>query len=157
MRTVDEALTSAPLETCIELAADVERWPDLLPHYRWVRFRDKRGFADGVVEMAAWRSFPGFRWPTWWVSEMEPDLGRGRVRYRHIEGITQGMDVVWEVRSEGEATRMSIVHEWSGPRWPLIGGVAADQVIGPHFISFIAGRTLAGIVRAAEAAHRRGS
>jgi len=156
MRTVDEAIARASPETCLRLAADVERWPDLLPHYRWVTFREKLGFARGTVEMAAWRSFPGFHWPTWWVSEMEPDLDRGQVRYRHIDGITRGMDVLWDVREEGgEATRLTIVHEWSGPRWPLIGGWAAELVIGPHFVSHIAGRTLAGLVRAAEAKHGR--
>ena len=158
MRTVDEAVARAPREICLRLAADVERWPDHLPHYRWVTFRDRRGFADGVVEMAAWRHFPGFRWPTWWVSEMEPDLDAGRVRYRHIEGITRGMEVLWEVRGESaEKTRLKIVHDWSGPRWPLIGDLAANLVIGPRFISHIAGRTLAGIVRAAEAAHGDGT
>lgn len=151
MKTVDEAVAQAPFEVCLDLAADVERWPDHLPHYRWVRFREKRDFAEGVVEMAAWRPFPGFRWPTWWLSEMEADLPAGVVRYRHIDGITRGMDVVWEVLPDGNgATRLRIVHEWSGPRWPLVGGGAARWVIGPHFISHIAGRTLAGIVRAAE-------
>jgi hypothetical protein len=157
MRTVDEALARAPQQSCLQLAADVERWPEHLPHYRWVTFREKTGFARGIVEMAAWRQFPGFRWPTWWVSEMEPDLERGQVRYRHIDGITRGMDVLWEVRAEGgDTTRLRIVHEWSGPPWPLIGGLSADRVIGPRFISHIAGLTLGGIVRAAEAAHRGG-
>jgi hypothetical protein len=89
---------------------------------------------------------------------MEPDLDAGRVRYRHIEGITRGMEVLWEVRGESaEKTRLKIVHDWSGPRWPLIGDLAANLVIGPRFISHIAGRTLAGIVRAAEAAHGDGT
>lgn len=153
MRTVDEAVASAPAHRCFQVAADVERWPEILPHYRWVRFQEKRGFADGVVEMAAWRPFPLFRWPTWWVSEMEHDPGRRTVRYRHVNGITRGMDVLWEVREEGpDRTLLRIVHEWEGPPWPLIGGFAAQRVIGPRFVSHIAGRTLAGVVRAAEAA-----
>jgi hypothetical protein len=152
MRTVDESRARAPADLCFRVAADVERWPEILPHYRWVRFREKRGFAEGVVEMAAWRDFAGpLRYPTWWLSEMEHDPDAGRVYYRHVDGITRGMDVVWEVEeTEGEGSRLRIVHEWTGPRWPLIGGVAANRVIGPHFISFIAGRTLAGVVRAAE-------
>jgi hypothetical protein len=85
---------------------------------------------------------------------MVPELDEGRVRYRHIDGITSGMDVVWEVRAESPGTtRLKIVHDWNGPRWPIIGGFAAESVIGPHFVSHIAGRTLAGIVRAAESAH----
>ena len=150
MRTVDEHLTSATPDVCFEVAADVERWPDILPHYRWVRFRQKEGFASGIVEMAAWRDFPVFRYPTWWLSEMEHDAEQRTVRYRHVGGITKGMDVSWEVRPEGDQTRLRIVHDWTGPRWPLIGGIAANVVIGPHFIQNIAGRTLAGIAAEAE-------
>lgn len=152
MRTVDEAMTSAPPDLAFRVAADVERWPEILPHYRWVRFREKREAAADIVEMAAWRPFPLFRWPTWWLSEMESDAAARTVRYRHIDGITTGMDVLWEVVEEGPAhTRLRIVHEWDGPRWPLVRGLAANLVIGPHFVSHIAGRTLSGVVRAAEA------
>lgn len=152
MRTVDEAVTHASPDTCFRIAADVEGWPDILPHYRYVRFREKQAFARGVVEMAAWRPFPLFRWPTWWASEMTHDASDRTVTYRHIDGITTGMDVVWEVREEEPGrTRLRIVHEWDGPRWPLVSGPAARWVIGPWFVSHIAGRTLAGVVRAAEA------
>lgn len=152
MRTVDVAASRATPETCFQVAADVERWPAVLPHYRWVRFHEKEGFGRGTVEMAAWRNFPGFRWPTWWVSAMSLDVDARRVHYRHIDGITEGMEVVWEIDpSDDGSTRLRIVHEWDGPGWPLIGGAAAEWIIGPHFISQIAGRTLAGVVDAAEA------
>jgi ribosome-associated toxin RatA of RatAB toxin-antitoxin module len=152
MRTVDEDFARAPAEVCFRHAADVERWPEILPHYRWVRFHRKDAFANGVVEMAAWRHFGPIGYPTWWVSEMSHDEGTRAVRYRHVDGITRGMDVSWEIGPETErGTRLRIVHEWTGPGWPLIGGFAAHRVIGPHFVSHIAGRTLAGVVRAAEA------
>ncbi|MDH3223253.1 MAG: hypothetical protein OEO23_06015 [Gemmatimonadota bacterium] len=151
MRTVDEQVCAAPAHEAFRVAADVERWPEILPHYRWVRFRRPLEGATGVVEMAAWRQFPGFRYPTWWVSDMRVDEDLRRVVYRHVDGITKGMDVVWQVEdlSDGRS-HLSIIHEWSGPRWPFIGGLAADWVIGPHFISHIAGRTLAGVAAAAE-------
>ena len=66
MRTVDEQRTQAPPDICFQVAADVEGWPDILPHYRWVKFQRKDGFASGIVEMAAWRNFPGIPYPTWW-------------------------------------------------------------------------------------------
>lgn len=151
MRTVDEHRTGAPADVCFQLAADVERWPDILPHYRWVRFRRRDGFAAGLVEMAAWRNFGPFPYPTWWVSEMSHDADARTVRYRHVEGVTRGMDVWWEVRpAEEGGTLLRIVHEWPGPDWPLVSGWAANHVIGPHFVQHIAGRTLAGIARAAE-------
>lgn len=151
MITIDEHVSAAPPDVCFRVAADVERWPEILPHYRRVRFRRRDGFGAGLVEMSAWRDFFGHvRYPTWWVSEMTCDPTAPVVRYRHVEGITRGMDVVWEFRPQGSGTLVRIVHEWAGPPWPLIGRFAADQVIGPHFVSFIAGRTLAGVTAEAE-------
>lgn len=150
MRTVDRTVVRATLDRVFAVAVDVERWPAILPHYRWVRVLERRPPVQAVVEMAAWRTFGPARWPTWWVSEMERDAERRRIRYRHIDGITRGMDVEWRIDgSDGEA-QVQIVHEWSGPRWPLIGGLAADWVIGPVFIHAIASRTLAGVRREAE-------
>lgn len=156
MRTVDEAVSRAPADLCFQVAADVERWPDILPHYRWVRFLRRDGFAQGQVEMAAWRPFGPVGWPTWWISEMQHDPSARTVLYQHVYGITTGMDVVWEVRPLPDGTtQLRIVHDWTGPGWPLIGGFAANAVIGPHFVKAIASRTLAGVV--AEAERRHGS
>jgi len=155
MIRVDERTVRAGPETCFRVAADVERWPDILPHYRWVRFREKQAFGRGRVEMAAWRDFLGpLRYPTWWVSDMEADPDVPIVRYRHVDGVTKRMDVRWEFEPRPDGTNVRIVHEWSGPRWPLIGRFAADAVIGPHFVGVIARRTLAGV--AAEAERRDG-
>jgi hypothetical protein len=152
MITVDEHVANAPADVCFRVAADVERWPEILPHYRWVRFRDRVDFGRGRVEMAAWRPFAGpLRYPTWWLSEMDVRPERPLVVYRHVGGITTGMDVRWEFHPEpAGGTRIRVVHEWDGPRWPLIGRFAADHVIGPHFVSAIAARTLAGVSREAE-------
>ncbi|MGI9628048.1 MAG: SRPBCC family protein [Longimicrobiales bacterium] len=151
MRTIDETTCDAPADICYRAAADVEQWPTILPHYRWVRFTRKDAFATGVVEMAAWRPFPGFKYPTWWASEMATDPVARTVTYRHIDGITKGMDVIWSVEDLGSGrSHLKIIHDWTGPRWPLIGRIAANLVIGPHFISHIAGRTLAGVAAAAE-------
>lgn len=139
----------APVERAFAAAADVERWPALLSHYRWVRMLERRP-DGGVVEMAAWRPFGLFKYPTWWVSEMRIDRAAPAVHYRHVRGITTGMDVVWQFEGRGEETEVTIVHDWAGPRWPLIGGLAAELVIGPVFIHGIASRTLAGIGRHVE-------
>ena len=151
MRTLDETIAHAPADLCFQVAADVERWPTILPHYRWVRFLRRDGFANGMVEMAAWRRFGPVGWPTWWISEMTHDAAARTVVYQHVYGITSGMDVLWKVEALDDGrSHLSIVHEWTGPGWPLIGGFAADRVIGPHFVSAIAGRTLAGVAAEAE-------
>ncbi|MGH7529473.1 MAG: SRPBCC family protein [Gemmatimonadales bacterium] len=147
MRTVDRIRMRAPLARVFAAASAVERWPEILPHYRWVRRLD-----GGLVEMAAWRPFGGglLRYPTWWVSEMTVDPRAAEIRYRHVRGITRGMDVVWRLVERAAGVDAEIVHTWKGPEWPLIGGLAADLVIGPLFIHGIASRTLAGIKRAVE-------
>jgi hypothetical protein len=60
------------------------------------------------------------------------------------------MDVEWTFDAVPGGTFVRIVHVWNGPRWPLIGDVAARGVIGPVFVHGIAKRTLAGLARAAE-------
>lgn len=153
MRTVDRTRIAAPFDRVFSAASTVIRWPDILPHYRWVRM-----LGDGLVEMAAWRPFGFLKYPTWWVSQMTIDRPAGEIRYRHVRGITRGMDVIWrlvEVGEDGGGSRgvdVEIVHTWDGPHWPLIGRAAADLVIGPVFIHGIASRTLAGIKRATETA-----
>jgi hypothetical protein len=57
---------------------------------------------------------------------------------------------VWRLVESSAGVDAEIVHTWNGPRWPLIGRLAADLVIGPIFIHGIASRTLAGIKRATE-------
>ena len=153
MRTVDTRAVSAPPDEVFRLASEVERWPSILPHYRWVRIHERRPGGGSVVEMAAWRPFGPLRWPAWWMSEMWVLPARREVRYRHVKGITRGMDVVWTVEREGGGSRATIVHEWRGPAWPLIRRPAAAWVIGPVFVHGIAARTLAGIAKAAEAEH----
>jgi ribosome-associated toxin RatA of RatAB toxin-antitoxin module len=145
MRTVDRIHMRAPLERVFAAASEVARWPAMLPHYRWVRRLE-----GNLVEMAAWRPFGPLRYPTWWVSEMTVDRAAGEIRYRHLRGITRGMEVVWRLVREGDGVAVEIVHTWAGPQWPLIGRLAADLVIGPVFIHGIASRTLAGIKRAVE-------
>lgn len=153
MRTVDRIRIAAPFDRVFTAASTVAHWPQILPHYRWVRHLE-----DGLVEMAAWRPFAGgvLNYPTWWVSQMTIDRPRGEIRYRHVRGITRGMDVIWKLVEDrggsggSEIVDVEIIHSWDGPSWPLIGPLAANLVIGPVFIHGIASRTLAGIKRATE-------
>jgi len=157
MTTIDEQIVRAPLETIFRLAADVESWPTHLEHYRYVTMRERDGRGGGVVEMSANRPFGPFNWPTWWVSEMEirrpadpqPDSPQS-IRFRHVRGITTGMEVEWMFTTVPSGTHVRILHVWNGPPWPVIRSFAATAVIGPIFIHGIASRTLAGLAHAAE-------
>jgi uncharacterized membrane protein len=152
MRTVDHLVIQAPPERVFRLAADIEQWPTLLSHYRRVARLTGQPLGAGTVEMAAWRPFGPLRWPTWWRSAMATDPERHRITYQHVGGITTGMDVLWTIEpTEEHWSDVTIVHEWDGPRWPVVGGVAARWIIGPVFVHGIASRTLAGIAAAAVA------
>src|SRR5436190_24033971 len=96
--------------------------------------------------MSANRPFGPLPWPTWWTSLMSVSRSRS-IRFRHIRGITTGMEVEWTFESvdNSAATRVRIVHAWNGPPWPVIGVIAARLVIGPVFVHGIASRTLAGL------------
>ena len=149
MRTVDRVQVRAPVASVFQAAEDVERWPAILSHYRWVRRLETRG-DEALVEMAAWRPFGPLKYPTWWVSEMWIDRAAPAIHYRHVRGITTGMDVVWRMEPSEDGTDVTIVHDWRGPPWPIVGPAAARWVIGPVFIHGIASRTLAGIRRHVE-------
>jgi hypothetical protein len=155
METVDRRIVRAPWRTIFELAKKVEEWPAHLSHYRYVKFRTRASDGGGVVEMSADRPFGPVGWPTWWLSEMSVDDGAPAIRFRHIGGITKGMDVEWTFRSVPEGTEVTILHVWDGPPVPFIGIPAATMVIGPVFIHGIASRTLAGLAVAAEMQARR--
>lgn len=150
MQTLDTQLVRAPVRTMFEIARQVEHWPAYLPHYRWVRYHERDARGGGIVEMAAWRPFGPVGWPTWWKSEMDVDVERPAVRFRHIGGITTAMDVEWAFEPRGDDTFVRLTHVWDGPRWPLIGVPAAILVIGPVFVHGIASRTLAGLAAVAE-------
>jgi ribosome-associated toxin RatA of RatAB toxin-antitoxin module len=155
METVDEASVDAPVERMFELAREVEKWPTYLSHYRYVRFRRRASDGGGLVEMSANRPFQlgilQLNWPTWWLSEMSVnETENPSIRFRHVGGITKGMDVEWSFSRRGHGSVVRIVHVWDGPAVPGVGIWAAQLVIGPVFIHGIASRTLAGLAAVAE-------
>lgn len=150
METVDRRLVCAPWRTVFDIARNVEAWPAHLTHYRYVRFRERASDGGGIVEMAADRPFGPLGWPTWWMSEMSVDEGAPAIRFRHIGGVTKGMDVEWSFRAASGGTMVEILHVWDGPPIPFMGIPVATMVIGPVFIHGIASRTLAGLAEAAE-------
>ena len=156
MTAVDECFMRAPLARVFALSADVERWPALLSHYRFVRFLDRRSDGGGVVDMSANRPFGIVQWPTWWRSRMAVVAPGGArapsVRFTHIGGVTTGMDVEWTFTERDGGTHVRITHVWDGPPVPVLGSIAATAVIGPVFVSGIASRTLAQLALAAERA-----
>jgi len=150
----NEILVRAGAAEVYGLAAPVERWPEILPHYRWVRVLEDDGEGRRLVEMAALRDFIPVRWRA--EQRLFPDVPH--ITFRHVGGITKGMEVEWVFAPQGDgAVRVSILHDL--PRlagWPLIGGLVAERIVGPLFVSNIAGKTLGRIKELAEAGAGRG-
>jgi hypothetical protein len=145
MKSRLEIHIDAPLERIFPLAAEVERWPERLPHYRYVRrlptSDGERRFAMGA------RRGP---MPVRWEAIQRPFPDERRIEFTHTGGVTRGMDVAWRFVPVNGGWDVSIEHELN-LGWPLIGGWAARHVIGPQFIEAIARRTLRRVKALAEA------
>ena len=145
MKSTLHELMRAPYDRIFDLAADVERWPEILPHYRYVRRvpdpDGERRFAMGA------RRGPI---PVRWEAIQRPMRNDRRIEFVHTGGITRGMWVAWRFEPRDGAIDVSIEHRLE-LGWPLIGELAARAVIGPQFIEAIAGRTLRRVRHLAEA------
>jgi ribosome-associated toxin RatA of RatAB toxin-antitoxin module len=144
MHVGNSIIIAAPPSRIYALAAPVERWPALLPHYRWVKVLEDRGDTR-LVEMACWRGRIPLRWTA--LEELLPEVPR--IRFLHVAGATRGMEVAWEFLPHGAGTQVRIEHDLRLP-WPIIGPAVADRIIGPLFVQDVANKTLQCMKRLAE-------
>lgn len=145
MQTENSIDINGPIDRVYELAAEVMRWPEVLPHYRRVRLVRKDG-RRRVVEMAAHRDGIPVGWTA--VQELVPE--ERRILYTHIGGPTRGMEVEWTIREmPGGVVHVKIWHGFNPP-WPLVGPFIAKYIVGWFFVHNIAGKTLAAIKRIVE-------
>lgn len=136
MNTETSLVIRAPKQAIFDAAADLSRWPALLPHYRYITYLE-RGNDRHVVKMAAHRD--GI--PISWVSEQVIDRERLEIRFTHLRAFTKGMGVVWSFEEKPEGTLVRIVHVLNF-RVRFLAPVA-DRIIGGFFIDNIACKTLA--------------
>lgn len=125
----------APRDKIFAVVSDLARWPEILPHYRFVKFTGKDGDRD-IVHMAAMRD--GI--PISWVSAFEADPSTCELRFEHLRAWTKGMQVVWTLTPTRDGTRVEIVHDLKFRFRPLAWLV--EPVIGRFFIENIANKTL---------------
>ena len=135
----------APVGVIFDLAAEVERWPELLPHYRYVRrLPDPSG--ERRFAMGASRGPIPVRWEA--IQRLMRD--EPRIEFVHTGGVTKGMWVAWRFDEQAnDSVDVSIEHRLD-LGWPVVGRVA-EGVIARQFIEAIAGRTLRRIQELAEA------
>ena len=154
MRTSISVNVAAPSARVFELARDVTRWPELLPHYRRVSVHARRD--DHVVaQMIAVRAIGPLSVPVTWRAEQwsdDSDPDDLTLRFRHVRGVTRGMDVTWHIRPDGAegGARVTIVHDFRRPLL-LLGADALPYIVDRLFTRAIAERTLRTFKSIAEA------
>ena len=125
----------APLDTIFAKTSDLESWPKLLPHYRWVRVIERDGNAL-IVNMAARRGWL----PIQWTSRFEADADAHELRFHHLKAFTRGMTVKWTFTSTTDDVLVRITHQLN--RRSAFGRWFAEHVLAKHFIGPVATRTL---------------
>jgi uncharacterized membrane protein len=135
MNTESRIVIRAPKQRIFEVTSDLSRWPELLPHYRYITYLE-RGNDRHVVKMAAHRD--GI--PISWVSEQIIDRERIEIRFHHLRAFTKGMEVVWTYDETPDGTEVRIVHDLNF-RIPALSFLA-EPIIGGFFIDNIANKTL---------------
>jgi ribosome-associated toxin RatA of RatAB toxin-antitoxin module len=135
MHKTNSIIMHAPRADIFETAANLELWPKILPHYRYIRYLE-RSPQRNVVIMAATRS--GI--PISWTSEQIIDRDKIEVRFHHLKAFTKGMHVVWSFQQTDAGVLVEIAHDLSF-RVPALAPVA-EVLIGDFFIHRIANKTL---------------
>ena len=106
VHTGNSIIIHAPRETIFETAANLELWPKILPHYRYIRYLE-RSVERNLVIMAAIRS--GI--PISWTSEQIIDREQFEVRFHHLKALTKGMRVVWTFTPIPDGVLVEILHD----------------------------------------------
>ena len=135
MHKTNSILMHAPKSVIFDTAADLELWPQILPHYRYIRFLE-RGRDRNVVVMAARRS--GI--PIAWTSEQIIDRNRLEIHFHHLKAWTKGMRVAWKFSDTPDGVLVTISHNLRF-RIPALAPIV-DPIIGEFFIWNVANKTL---------------
>jgi ribosome-associated toxin RatA of RatAB toxin-antitoxin module len=136
----------APAEAVFELARDVSRWAEQLPHYLRSAVLARRD--DRVlVQFVAVRRFGHAPVPVTWRAlcwSDGTDATDLRLHFAHVRGVTRGMRVTWHIQplpGDAARTRVTIEHDFQLPL-RLLGTDALPRIVDRFFTVPIATRTL---------------
>jgi uncharacterized membrane protein len=153
MKSSNQIVIHAPYDRIFPLAAKVEDWGRILPHYRYVKLLRREGNRKWV-RMSAWRDIIPVTWTAIETVEEGTEELPGTIRFRHIGGLVRGMDVQWtfEPRPDKSDVVVTIYHQLDNPPSPvkILGSRLIEVVVGRGFIGNIAGKTLQRIKELAE-------
>jgi len=150
MQTTNTIVIKGDPNRIYQLAADIQDWPAILPHYRYVVVEASTEFRK-TARMGASRD--GF--PVKWRCLQELRPGDLRIIFTHIGGITKGMYVEWRIEPRPEGVTVTIFHELKYPI-PILGNLFAHHIVGRLFVHNIAGKTLQCIKHRVESEARAG-
>lgn len=137
MHSSNSITIQAPLERVFELTSDLEQWPRVLPHYRYIKYFSREG-NKSHVKMAAKRGVI----PIAWESIHIVDRDKKEQHFSHLKAWTKGMEVVWTYAQlpGDEGVKVEIVHDLKF-RFPPLTPIA-EPIIGGFFIEHVANQTL---------------
>lgn len=148
MHTGNSIIMHAPRMAIFETAANLELWPKILPHYRYIRYLERANDRNLVV-MAAVRS--GI--PISWTSEQVIDRKNVQIHFHHLKAWTKGMHVIWTFKETPAGVLVEIVHDLQFRNRAL--APVAEPIIGGFFIHHIAAKTLSCMKAHLESAANR--
>jgi len=146
MQTINSIRIAADADLVFGTASNVEEWPAILPHYRSVRHIGGQG-SWRTFEMAARRS----GMPIKWTALMLCDPSIRRIYFRHVGGLTRGMEVEWSFQPVSDGTSVCITHDLSRLRVPIVRSALGKLLTGRVFVEQVADRTLRCMKRWIEA------
>ena len=149
MHTVNQIeILGEPAQICpriFQLAADIQDWPTILPHYRYMRILEQSD-THKVADFGALRDGIPVKWRA--RQDLFPEANR--ITFAHTGGITRGMWVEWRLEHRDRAVLVTIDHDLKYSI-PLIGPLFARYIVGKLFVHNIAGKTLRRIKAIVEA------
>jgi ribosome-associated toxin RatA of RatAB toxin-antitoxin module len=129
----------APLDKVVEIARDVERYPEFMPDVRGVRILETS--VDGNTQRVEWIGYiKQFAREIKWVQE-DRWVTPSRVEYAQIQGDYDRMQGYWEFRDAGGDTEFTSVFDYEY-KVPLVGALLAkvvDFVVRQNLNSVMAG------------------
>jgi len=101
----------APRDRIFYTVSQLLRWPEFLPHYRFVRTLDESASPTDGRKTSLHMSAVGGLFPVSWKAKYWSDSQTLELHFEHLAAFTKGMRVVWTLTPESDGTRVEIHHE----------------------------------------------
>ena len=140
MQSVNQIeINGDPDEICpaiFQLASDIQDWPAILPHYRYLRVLESTA-THKLADFGASRD--GF--PVSWSATQDLFPEEYRIEFFHVGGATKGMQVEWRLENRKNSVLVTIEHRLAYPI-PVLGNLFSKYIVGRLFVENIASKTL---------------